>query len=271
MPAIERKTFVSEGVILKMLDKSEADKIVILLTPDGGTLRTLAKQAKWSIRRFGGRLGVFNRVKIRYTKKESGLSYLEETELIERFPQISQDPFLFGQAMSIAETLLLGWGEGESAEEVYNFLLRYLKTADRGALDTDRHILEAFRLLAILGYQPMLDSCVFCGVPSERGFYFDIREGGGVCSKCIAEKNENKKNEFIIKLNPQTIRTLQAGYTMKSEKLGRLKFTEQCRKEATSLWEKYVRYLFGVNLKSIEFLKKLESFELKNFKKTIDG
>lgn len=268
MTGIAKKTNISEGVILKMLDKSEADKIVILLTPDEGILRTLAKQAKWSIRRFGGRLEILNRLKIRYTSKESGLSYLEETELIQRFAKIYQNPFSFGQAMTIAETLMLGWGEGESAQELYNFLLRYLETAVGGTLDTDRHLLEAFRLLALLGYQPMLEACLSCGTQPAKGFSFDIKEGALFCPKCLSEKTDGRKDdEFMIKLNPHTIRTIQAGYAMKHDKLGRLKFTEQGRKEAALLWENYVRYLFGVNLKSLEFVKKLERFEIRTPKK----
>lgn len=266
MTALEKKTFISEGVVLKILDKSEADKIVILLTPHEGILRTIAKQAKWSTRRFGGRLELFNRLKIRCTRKERGITYLEETELIQRFAKISHNPFMFGMVTTVAEILTIGWGEGEEALDAYDFLLKYLETAHCGELDTNRHILEFFRLVAVLGYQPMLDSCISCGTQAEKFFFFDIREGAIFCSKCVEGKNNNKSSEFFVKLSPQTLRTLQASYAMKSKKLGRLKFTEQGRKEATLLWENYVRYLFGVNLKSIEFMKKLERFELKNLK-----
>lgn len=253
----------AEGVVLNLKDRGEADQMVTLLTPTEGPLRAMARQAKWSVRRFGGRLGLTNRIRFDYSRKEpSAIAYIEETELIERFPMIPADPVRFGRCMTFAEVMEGAWGEGEPAEQLYRFFIEYLRRANRSEIDANRHFLEAFRLLALLGHRPSLDSCASCGgeLGKRARLSYSVIEGGALCPDCaenVAQK-ETPSAVSIMKIQSETARTIEAGLSMNADRLGRLKFTEQGRREARALWIAHIRVLLGRNPASIEYLDKIE-------------
>jgi|GEM_PF-2071257 len=262
----------AEGVVLNLKDRGEADMLVSLLTPSGGPLRAMARQAKWSVRRFGGRLGLTNRIRFDYSRKAtSGMAFIEETELIERFPLIPRDPARFGRCMTFAEIIESAWGEGDPAEELYGFFIEYLRRANRIEMDADRHYLEAFRLLAILGHRPALDRCASCaGEPGRSArISYSAVEGGALCAGCaekVAMRDTgaghtalSRDSASIMKVHGETLRTIEAGLSMSAEKLGRLKFTELGRKEARAIWIAHTRVLLGRSPSSIEYLNKIET------------
>jgi DNA repair protein RecO (recombination protein O) len=250
-----------EGVILSLEERGEANILVTLLTPTEGPLKGVARQAKWSVRRFGGRLGLMNRISADYSRREpSALAFLEETELIERFPNIPKDPVMFGRCMTFAEVMAGAWGEGEPAEALYSFFVEYLRCANRMQMDEDRHYLEAFRLLALLGHRPALDRCASCGNPLSKGWRYSVIEGGTICGDCVLKlENRAPENPAPMRVRAETIRTIEAGFSLKPDRLGRLKFTVQGRKEAKTLWNTHIRILLGRIPKSAEFLDKIES------------
>ena len=94
MPALR-----CEAVLLRSVDYGESDRIVHLLTSDGGRLTAIAKAARRSHRRFPGTLDVFNRLAIDgRVKPRAAMAFLERATLIDPYLGLRANPARYALA-----------------------------------------------------------------------------------------------------------------------------------------------------------------------------
>lgn len=97
----------TDGLILKTYSLAEADKIGLILTPEHGLVRGVAKGAKRLKSRFGGGLEPFSIVSLSYFQKEEReLVSIKSIELKKSFFDKASDPLFLQKFGYLAELLV---------------------------------------------------------------------------------------------------------------------------------------------------------------------
>jgi DNA repair protein RecO (recombination protein O) len=168
-----------------MMDYREADKIVTLFTLEQGKLKGIARGAKRSVRRFGGALELFARLKLEITIKE-GLAQLHTADIVTVFPRIRADLIKIGHAGYACELTDALLPEGLRNPRLFRLLRAYLEHLDRfPATPSDRRFFE-LNLLNVLGYRPALEQCAECAMELAGGACFRPAAAacGLLCEQC---------------------------------------------------------------------------------------
>lgn len=178
MPELVR----DKGLVLRLQDHAETDRLVSLLTENRGKLELIVKGARRVERPFGAVLDVLNLVEVIYYRRRSGLHLLREANLLRDFPGIRQHLERLEAAL-----LALRWAWELVPREVpdprpFRLTLSFLCAFEKSSVPEVLLAAYRLRLLSVLGYQPALKGCVSCG---QEGQLFWVPERGGlVCGNC---------------------------------------------------------------------------------------
>lgn len=253
---------VAEGVIVKIAACGESDLIVWIFSPLFGPGRFLARRALKSVKRFGGRILLFNILKFEYSRRRPDeLAMIESAALLETFPAIFSDEINLGRASLFSEVLIAAWGEGDPARNAYRFLLDFLRRAEIGKLSADRFVLDAFKFLEILGHRPELSRCADCGGVLLESSMYSVNEGGTVCVACSDREAEilAGRGTMPLKVGRAVIKSVDKAYNTESKFLDRMKFNNKTREEAFKLWIKHIQAIIGRTPKSYHYLEKFNT------------
>ena len=173
-----------EAIVLGVMDYRESDRIVTLFTREAGKLRCLARGARKSLRRFGGTLELFGRLRVLLTVRE-GLSPLREATAVDLFPGIRGDLERIALAGYAAELVDRLQPEGAVNPRLYRLLAAFLEHLNRSPAElADRRFFEV-NLLKILGSRPELDRCGSCGSALGEGAEAFLGVAGALrCAAC---------------------------------------------------------------------------------------
>ncbi|MCY4379481.1 MAG: DNA repair protein RecO, partial [Candidatus Dadabacteria bacterium] len=94
-----------EALILRKSSYGEADLLVTLFSRELGKFRALAKNAKKSQKRFGGRLDFFNRLTIEVTLNKGRFNLVGDVTLKESYREITESVDSFVAATRVLELL----------------------------------------------------------------------------------------------------------------------------------------------------------------------
>ena len=179
--------YSTEGVILKARDLGETDRVVELVTRDFGRLSVVARGARNSRKRFGGRLEKFICLEVHATRRQaSTLARLDEIRITESFPRLSEDL----DRMAMAEAWLELSGRmiipGEEGGEVFDWLLASWRQIQMGAWQSGDFYLAILVFLRTQGVLAPLECCARCQSDSDS-LIFSAVEGGVICMECVHE------------------------------------------------------------------------------------
>lgn len=181
-----------EALVLRKSSYGEADILVTLFSREFGKLRALAKNAKKSQKRFGGRLDFFNRLSIEITLNKGRFNLVGDVTLKQSYREITESVDSFVAANRVLELLDFLTPEQEPAGELFN-----LATDSLGLLSGKREPHSVFlvfllRVLTLCGYRPDLR---FDREKDTAGF--DV-EGGKLGS---LEKTRGKRNIYTFHMD----------------------------------------------------------------------
>jgi DNA repair protein RecO (recombination protein O) len=183
------------------MDYREADKIVTLFTLEHGKLKGVARGAKKSVKRFGGALELFARLKLELYLKE-GLSQIFSADITTVFPRIREDLMKIGLASYVCEITDAMLPEGMSNPRLFRLITAYLEHLDfSSATPSDRRFFE-LNFLNILGYRPMLEQCVVCAIElsGDARSSSSTAASGLMCGKCgRGERPVNMATVFLLR------------------------------------------------------------------------
>ncbi len=172
-----------QGIVLRSYPFGEADRVVVLLSPNRGKLRTVAKGVRKTKSRFGGRLEPFSHVDL-VVYEGRNLDTITQATLIEPYPHLRTDldrVMLAGTMVEVADMVA---GEDEPELRLFLLLQRGLRVLDR---EEEPHpdLLTAYLLkaAAAIGMAPALDHCAGCGRTDDLRF-FSFSAGGVLCERC---------------------------------------------------------------------------------------
>ncbi len=167
-----------EGIVIRTYRLGEADRIVVLLTKARGKVRAVAKGVRKTSSRFGSRVEPTSHVALQlYEGRE--LDTITQVETLDHFRAIRDDLDRIGRAASMLEAVDHMSQEREPNPRLYTMLLGALRTL---AADDHPLVVPAFywKLLALEGYQPVVDTCVACQTTDDL-VAFDLADGGVHC------------------------------------------------------------------------------------------
>ncbi|HEY5578253.1 MAG TPA: DNA repair protein RecO [Acidimicrobiia bacterium] len=174
-----------QGIVLRGHPFGEADRIVVLLSPNRGKLRTVAKGVRKTKSRFGGRLEPFTHVDL-ILYEGRNLETITQATPIDVFAKLRRELDKMAVAGGMVEAVDLVAQEGESSHRLFLLLQRGLQTLDREALNMDLFTSFLLKLAGAVGVSPTLDACVSCGRRHQLG-RFSFSAGGAVCGDCRVE------------------------------------------------------------------------------------
>jgi DNA repair protein RecO (recombination protein O) len=171
-----------QGIVLRSYPFGESHRVVVLLSPNNGKLRTVAKGVRKTKSRFGGRLETFCLVDL-ILYEGRNLDTITQVSLLDAFSNIRTDLDKVVAAATMVEVADAVAQEEESAIRLFLLLRRGLEALDRRDLHPD--LVTAFLLKSadVVGVAPQLDSCAGCGV-TEGLTRFSFGAGGVLCDRC---------------------------------------------------------------------------------------
>ncbi|MDJ0954667.1 MAG: DNA repair protein RecO [Acidimicrobiia bacterium] len=171
-----------QGIVLRSFPFGEADKVVVLLSPNNGKLRTVAKGIRKTKSRFGGRLETFSHVDL-VLYEGRNLDTITQVEMIEAFHSLRADLDRVVTAGAMVEVADAVAQENETSVRLFLLLQRGLKSLDAGPAHPD--LISSFLLKAAdtIGVAPALDRCAGCG-RADGLHRFSFPAGGALCDRC---------------------------------------------------------------------------------------
>ncbi|MGH8927713.1 MAG: DNA repair protein RecO [Acidimicrobiia bacterium] len=174
-----------QGIVLRSYPFGEADRVVVLLSPNRGKLRTVAKGVRKTKSRFGGRLEPFTHVDL-VVYEGRNLDTITQVAVIEAFPALRSDLDRVMAAGTMVEAIDGVAQEGQNSHRLFLLLQRGLKALDAGGGGHDLVSAFLLKLAGVVGVAPALTKCASCG-NAERLDRFSFSGGGVVCQNCRLE------------------------------------------------------------------------------------
>jgi DNA repair protein RecO (recombination protein O) len=177
----------TQAVVLRSIRYGEADRIVHLYTPHRGRVGAIAKGARRSRSRFGGRLEPFFRLDLVLHEGRSELLTVTSAQTVAGYGRLRSDGPALDAAARACDALARLFDTGEAHPEVFNLLCNELALLDAEPARATLANQLAFRLKLLLaaGLAPQLAACAACGA-REHLVGFSGAAGGVVCSACEA-------------------------------------------------------------------------------------
>jgi len=246
----------TRGIVLRVIDYGESDRIVGFLTEDFGKVTGIAKGARKSRKRFANALEPFTCLSIIFSKKKGGkMALIEEAAIVDHYPGLRESlekTLTAAYFMDMIDQFLL---EGKRNPEIFHLTCDFLIL-----LATEKyaeHMVRFFelRFLRLAGYEPVLDRCTNCNKPLQTSlpYFFSPSTGGLRCPPCA----ERLGSPDGIPVSVGSIRTLLLGKDSTPAFLNRILMTDQCARECQRLLSGFIRYLLGKELKSLNVLNEV--------------
>jgi len=185
------RSLKTDAVVLRSLRFGEADRILHVYTLTHGRMGVIAKGARKTKSRFGGRLEPLSHVELVLHVGSGELATLTGADLVHSHAAAREEPYRLAVGLIGAEAMLRLFPEQEQSDRAFTALARFLDLLDELPVREGRPELDplglAFqlKLLWVAGYLPHLGSCAECG--SDGPFTgFSARAGGVVCGDCAA-------------------------------------------------------------------------------------
>ena len=176
-----RRYFNTEGIVVRARDLGEADRIIILLTPNRGLISAVARSARRTKSRTGGHVDLLRHITAQISEGRSDLHTISQVETINAHLPLRNDLDRLTLASHFAE-ITERFGLPNAANLSLFTLLRdaltYTETTPKPTLPLLRLWHES-TLLTAVGLQPQLHRCVRTNAEIPPGdHYFSPAEGG---------------------------------------------------------------------------------------------
>jgi DNA repair protein RecO (recombination protein O) len=186
------RSWKTEAVVLRSIRYGEADRVLHLFTLERGRAGAIAKGARKTKSRFGGRLEPFSHVEAMLHEGRGELHTVTGVDLIRPHDLSRTDGYRLAVGHIGLEAVLRLFLEGDANARAFHALTRFLDLLDAvearlpAQPSLDPLVLSfQLKLLWLAGYLPHLAGCAACG--EEAGLVgFSPQAGGAVCASCEA-------------------------------------------------------------------------------------
>lgn len=244
-----------EGVILKVKDFGEADRILTVLSGSEGKFEALARGARRPRSRLVGVTQQFAQVNLLLFRGRN-LDTISSAELVSAHSNLWADVVKMAYASYVAELVDKMTGERERNDQLYSLVVAAFDTLDSGAPDP-RVAALAFEIkfMAVAGFLPELGQCVLCGAPTGQAVWFGPEAGGLVCERCRPGLRD------AVSFRPAARETARLLLALGYDRIGVLKPREDALNELEAAFRAYVDQRVERKLHSLDFIRDLRRME----------
>jgi len=244
-----------EGIILKVRDFGEADRILTVLSGSEGKFEALARGARRPRSRLVGVTQQFAQANLLLFRGRN-LDTVSSAELVSAHSSLWADVLKMAYASYVAELVDRMTGERESNDELYSLVVAALDTLDSGASDP-RVATVGFEIkfMAASGFLPELGQCVGCSAPAEQAVWFGPEAGGVVCGRCRPTMRD------AVSFGPAARETARLLLALGYDRIGVLKPREDTLDELETAFRAYVDQRAERKLHSLDFIRDLRRME----------
>jgi DNA repair protein RecO (recombination protein O) len=241
----------AKGFVLRNRALGETDRLITCFTLEHGKISGVAKGAGKLRSRFGSSLQPLSLIRLMLFGKETRSLYrIDHTDILTSFQSIRDDweklrPALY--AVDLVDALL---GDADPQPRVFALLERLLTSVSAGETARVELWLRLFeaRLLALVGYQPLLERCVICHRPATAGGALSVGLGGYVCPACELGVSDARR------VSPATLRLLARAATLQWGAAERLCLSGVQQQELRQVLHELLRGHVRKEVKSYRFL-----------------
>lgn len=242
--------FNTSGLVIKIIDIGEYDRLITLLTPDMGVIKAFCR----GVRRIKSRrLNASSLLTYsEFTLSERQDNYVVDEALpIETFFGLREDVERLALAQYFCELFNEFISEADESEQALRIILNSLYFLSKG--EKPPLLIKAItelRLLSSTGFMPNLIGCSVCGEYESDVMAFNISEGSLLCENCFM-------SEAQIVLPLSTIRALRHIIYSDFEKLFSFSLNDENIKLLSAAVEKYMLSVTNRSFKSLDFFNTL--------------
>ncbi len=244
---------VTQGLVLREVDYKEADKILTVLTREGGKRTVKAR----GCRRRGSRLAASAQLFVwsdmtlfEYKDYWS----LNEAESLEQFWGLKKDVEKLALGSYFAEVTEAVAEEGRSDPGLLSLVLNALYALDR--LPKPPALIKAafeLKLMALTGYEPLLDACAACGAEHPEEPRFHVSEGVLHCAACRGEVGDG----ISMPLTPNALAAMRHIVCGDPRRLFSFPIDTQGLARLSDLCEAYLLTQLERGFRTLDFYKSL--------------
>lgn len=175
---------VTTGLVLRVTETKEADKILTVLTPDMGKISLIARGARRKNSRIAAACQLLAYSELTLYRRGNWYM-LDEASTLELFDGVRQDLVLLALASYFAELAEAVCAEETASPEILSLLLNALYALCY--LGKEPRLVKAayqFRLLALAGFEPLASACAVCGREEPEAPMLDVVHGVVHCGGC---------------------------------------------------------------------------------------
>ena len=180
---------VTKGIVLRETETKEADKILTLLTQDRGKIPVIARGVRRKSCKYAACAQPL--VYSEWTLYQKGdWYYANEGTTIELFNGLRNDLDAMALGFYFAEMTEAVVAEETAAQDILRHLLNglYALSALRKPPLLVKPAFE-MKLMCLAGYEPLADSCAYCGKTEPEQPLFDVVQGVLRCRTCGTEES----------------------------------------------------------------------------------
>lgn len=194
---------VVEAICLRRADSGDFDAVVTFLTRDRGKVAAMARGVKRprSAKAPACQVGCRSRLQL---GRGARLPVVAQAVVEDSFHDLRGDLWKFAYAAYCCELTERALPDEVPHEAIYDLLLETLTGLSR--CDDGAALVHSFelRLLAELGYEPVLDRCAGCGLPILEDTALFCPGAGG-----LIHVDERPEREAAIRLTPRAAQALR--------------------------------------------------------------
>lgn len=246
-------SLVTPAILIRRVDFGDHDIICTFMTENFGKITAIAKNAKKSVKRFGGSLELFTESNIVITKgKRRDILFLLEAYLETPNSYIRQSISKTAYASYFSEIINLWMEENFKQRSVFRLLSQSLKDLDEKTKPAEISIFFQIQFLNLAGIAPEFSGCSCTQMDDIKTpkLIFNLGKGSIICNKC-------SDNPVGIPLSKGTIKLFKWIEDCDPTKTDRIKFSKGALSEGLLFLEQFLPYHLGKNPRSLNFLRDL--------------
>ncbi len=249
----------TKGLILKVLNLNDNDRIFTVLTKDCGKITVMAKGIRSQKNKFFGAMQLFCYSDFVFEKR-TGMYFPTGAELVENFFNIRNSVEKVALATYISDIVNAIPDEFPIEDNYFSFILNTLYVAAKLDADANDFKQKLYKLKFVFemktvcenGYTPSVSVCGVCGSYKDIK-YFDVATGNIICDKC----SEKSYNSELVEINAELYKALHFVYNSDLRSVLALGFSSSVAQAAGKLSERYMKYQMEILPASVEYLNNI--------------
>lgn len=243
------RVHVTDAIVLSRFDLGEADRVLTLITPDGGKLKAIAKGIRRPTSRIGGSLEPFAELTVVLSHGRTW-DVVTQVSVGHAWLRLRDSLEAAATAWYLAELVDRSLEERHEASALYGLLRRSYELLDAGMAPGRVARWYEMRLADELGVRPEVDRCVECDRLLEPGdaFRWVPPLGGIVCGRCPGPPAS------VAGISLEAVKLLKGYQRLDAEAIAGLRLPAAVEAEAERAMREFIRIALERDARSLAFL-----------------